>query len=96
MFFKMIRWEGDPGLRDRVETIYQCEKVIHFHRIDGGRRILLEPIREILVDPQENVGLFIMNDEGRTIEVIQHLEELQPRLVATDTLAGSVTAGQRG
>jgi hypothetical protein len=75
MFFKMIRWEGEPGLRDRVETLYQCVKVIHFHQIDGKRRILLEPMREVLFDAGENVGLYVMNDEGRTIEVIQHLEE---------------------
>lgn len=74
MYFKKIAWEGDPGLRDRVETLYECEKVIHKHHIDGKRTIYLDGprAREIMIDAGENVGLYIINDQGSTIEVIQH------------------------
>jgi hypothetical protein len=86
MFFKKIGWEGDPGLRSRVETLYECEKVIHKHTIDGHRVIYLDGgsfgAREIMVDANENVGLYVMNEEGRTIEIISHLAPHDEREVS--------------
>ena len=80
MFVKKVSVEGDR----QIESTYECAKVmVATDKKDGAHsRLFLSPIRsdqnmtEIVIgSAEEKVGLFLMNDNGRTIEVIRNTLE---------------------
>jgi hypothetical protein len=93
MFLKKIAFLGE----NREETIFECQKVRLVSEFKGELRIELKLAsrhffgqhREICVAHDENVGLYVMNEEGRTIEIIRHLVDPGH----APTLAGVALAG---
>ena len=79
MFLKRIWHENGR----KMETLRECKKVMTCEA-DDGLRITLSltldggPIAEMLIERDSLEGVFVMNDDGKTIEIIRNSLSAQP------------------